>query len=141
MASRKKAPGGTTSKGASSKGAASKRKGKVGEREVAELARDCGFPSARRGQQRSGVDCADVIGIPGVHVEVKRTERLNLRSAVAQARRDANTGEIPAVLSRWSGGGWLAVVPADWLFRLLAAVEAARAADEALAFFEGTRGD
>lgn len=133
--SERSAPG----EAASKRGRASKRKGKVGEREVAELARACGFATARRGQQRSGLDCADVVGVPGVHLEIKRTERLNLRAAVAQARRDAAPGEVPAVLTRWSGGEWLAAVPAEWLLRLLAVVAKAKAAEDALAFFAAPR--
>ena len=50
----------------------SKRKGSNGEREIAKILRDHGY-EARRGQQYSGANGdADVIGVPGVHIEVKR---------------------------------------------------------------------
>jgi Holliday junction resolvase len=56
-------------------GKMSRTKGKVGEREVAELLRANGFHAARRGvQYQGGADSPDVIGLPGFHNEVKRTE-------------------------------------------------------------------
>lgn len=97
-----------------------RNKGKVGEREVAEIIKQFGWP-ARRGQQRSGVDQADVIdGPPGWHFEVKRTERLNLHKAVAQAKRDAPKGDAPVVVTRRNMGQWLAVVDFALLLDLIA---------------------
>ena len=56
----------------------SRNKGKVGERELAKKLREYGF-EARRGQQYCGADgSADVVGLEGVHIECKRTERLSL---------------------------------------------------------------
>jgi Holliday junction resolvase len=56
----------------------SKRKGKEGEREFAHLCQTFGF-QARRGQQyRGGPDSPDVVGLPFLHVEVKRRERVDL---------------------------------------------------------------
>ncbi len=64
----------------------SKEKGKHGEREVAELLRKYGF-DARRGQQFSGGDGSpDVVhNIEGLHIEVKRTEKFDLESAMTKA--------------------------------------------------------
>ena len=84
----------------------SKRKGKNGELEAAhEISRVFGV-EARRGQQFSGgEDSPDVIsGIPGVHWEVKRTNRLQIRKAVAQASADAGSEQLPIVLHRWDRG-------------------------------------
>ena len=56
----------------------SRNKGKIGELELAKLFRDHGFKS-RRGQQYCGTSGeADVTGLPGLHIECKRVERLNL---------------------------------------------------------------
>lgn len=75
----------------------SKRKGCRGERELAELFTAHGFP-ARRGQQfKGGVDSPDVVGVPGVHPEVKRVEKLNIYESLAQAIRDA-AGKKPAAV-------------------------------------------
>ena len=65
-----------------------KKKGKAGELEVARILRSYGYP-CRRGQQYSGANGdADVVGLPGIHIEVKRRERLDLnRRKWTQARR------------------------------------------------------
>ncbi len=105
----------------------SRTKGKVGELEFAALLRAQGYTEARRGQQfRGGGDSPDVVGVPGVHHEVKRTERLALYDAVDQARRDAAVGTMPVVAHRCNSkskscrGEWLFVLGADDYFRLLA---------------------
>ena len=47
----------------------SRQKGARGERELAGILRDYGFDS-RRGQQYCGLNGdADVIGLPGIHIE------------------------------------------------------------------------
>ena len=69
-------------------GKAQREKGKRGERELAGVFREYGY-DARRGQQYCGAaGNADVIGLPGIHVECKRVEKLNLLDAVAQAVHD-----------------------------------------------------
>lgn len=91
-------------------------KGKKGELELAHILRDYGYDT-RRGQQYCGANGeADVVGLPGVHVECKRVERLNLEDAVAQAQRDARPGEMPVVMHRRNRGQWLVTMPlADWV--------------------------
>lgn len=79
----------------------SRTKGKRGELELRDVLREEGWVHAQRGQQRSGLEQADVVGGPeGIHFEVKRVERLDLRGAVAQARQDAGEGELPVVAHR-----------------------------------------
>lgn len=94
----------------------SKRKGNIGEREAASFLREHGFSAARRGCQfRGSPDSPDVTGVPGWHLEIKRTERFKLRDAVAQASGDSG-GKLWCILHRWNNGKWLAVLPAeDWL--------------------------
>lgn len=78
----------------------SRQKGAAGERELAKALRSHGFET-RRGQQYCGSNGdADVVGLPGVHIECKRVERLNLEDAMAQSRADARPGEIPVVMHR-----------------------------------------
>lgn len=87
------------------------RKGKSGERELAAKCRELGVIGARRGKQYSGSeDSPDVVAWPGVHLESKRTERLQLRKAVEQANRDAGEN-VPVVAHRWNRGEWLLIVP------------------------------
>lgn len=84
----------------------SKAKGKRGELELAHELNRLGF-STRRGQQYNGADgSADVIGIPGLHIECKRAEALNLEKAMKQAEADRKPGEVPAVFHRRNGEAW-----------------------------------
>ena len=86
----------------------SKQKGKRGELEVAAILRNAGFKNARRSQQFAGMNGdADVVGLDGVHLEVKRNERLNIYEAMEQAQRDAKGMEIPWVVHRKNNKPWL----------------------------------
>ena len=100
-------------------------KGAAGERELAAVLRAAGY-GAVRGQQRSGLEQADVVGMDGWHVEVKRVELLNVWRAFAQAVRDAPAGARPLVAARRNRSEWLAVVRLSDLLQLLREVEAAR---------------
>ncbi len=93
----------------------SKEKGKAGERELAKKLREYGYDT-RRGQQFCGANGdADVVGLPGVHIEVKRTERLSLYDAMAQAISDSK-GDIPAVFHRKNNSDWLVIMRLeDWI--------------------------
>lgn len=94
----------------------SRRKGADGERELAGILRGYGYES-RRGQQYCGANGdADVVGLPGIHIECKRVERLNLYDAVDQAKSDAKAEEIPAVMHRCNNCEWLVTIPLDrWI--------------------------
>ena len=89
----------------------SRAKGAAGERELAHALNAALGITARRGQQFSGIEGEDVVGLPGVHVECKREERLNIFKAMAQASRDAKTsGKTPAVFHRKNKQPWLVTV-------------------------------
>lgn len=91
----------------------SRQKGAAGERELAKALRSHGFET-RRGQQYCGSNGdADVVGLPGVHIECKRVERLNLEDAMAQSRADARLGEIPVVMHRKNNCKWLVTLSID----------------------------
>ena len=96
----------------------SRNKGARGERELASVLRACGF-EARRGQQYSGASGnADVIGLDGVHIEVKRCERLSLYDALAQSKADARCGEIPMVVHRRNDCPWVVIVELEHFLAL-----------------------
>ncbi len=97
-------------------GKKSRDKGKRGEREFAKFCREQGY-EARRGQQYSGLEGEDVVGLPGIHVEVKRTERLSLYDAMAQAKSDAG-GKIPMVAHRKNNSRWLVIMEAERFFQI-----------------------
>ena len=91
----------------------SKQKGARGERELAKVLRAHGFET-RRGQQYCGANGdADVIGLPNIHIECKRVERLNLYDAMAQSKSDAKQDEIPVVMHRKDKCDWLVTLSLD----------------------------
>ncbi len=104
----------------------SRMKGKVGELELAKFLREHGFDEARRGVQYSGGgDSPDIVGLPGFHVECKRTERGSLYEWLEQARRDSEgTGRVPLVAHRKSHREWVAILPLTDLLRMIGELNA-----------------
>ena len=94
----------------------SKDKGGRGERELASKLREYGY-ECRRGQQYCGANGdADVVGLEGIHIECKRTERLSLYEALTQAKSDAREGEMPVVMHRKNHCEWVVIQPlSDWI--------------------------
>ena len=75
----------------------SRAKGKRFELTLARMLRADGY-EARRGQQFSGANGdADVVGLPGIHIEAKHAEQFRIYDWMDQAKRDARDGELPAV--------------------------------------------
>ena len=98
-------------------GRASQRKGADGERELAAILREHGYPAQRGGSLTYGT-VPDVTGLQGIHIECKRVERLDLPAAVEQATRDAARfcDGKPAVFHRKNGGKWLVTMTlTQWL--------------------------
>lgn len=95
-------------------GKAQREKGKRGEREFAAFCREHGYDVRRTAQYRGNTGAAgDVEGLPGIHVEVKRTETLRVWEYMNQAIHDANTagkGAIPIVSWRKSNYPWLVIM-------------------------------
>ena len=86
-------------------GRASRDKGKRGEREAAsELGALLGVDARRGAQHKGGPDSPDVVldGV-AIHVEAKRSERLSLYAALAQADEDAPRDAVPIVWHRANG--------------------------------------
>jgi Holliday junction resolvase len=102
-------------------GLKSKTKGKVGEREVAELLREFGY-NARRGQQfAGGGDSPDVVSdLEGFHIEVKRTgKQTDVFAALDQAKRDRKPGEDALVFHRKNNKDWIIAMDAREFLRLV----------------------
>ena len=88
----------------------SRQKGARGERELAKVLRAEGY-ECRRGQQFSAANGdPDVVGLPGIWIECKRVERLQIYDALAQAKRDAKNGDMPVVMHRKNDCEWIAVL-------------------------------
>ena len=97
-------------------GKSQREKGKRGERELAGILKSYGY-SAKRGVQYQGSpESPDVVGLPGIHIEVKRVERLNIENAVDQAVSDSAEGELACVFHRKNKRGWNVTMPLeDWM--------------------------
>ncbi len=95
----------------------SQRKGADGEKELQALLTESGYPVLRGGSQTYG-KVPDLYGLPGIHVECKRVEKLNISAAMQQAVADAarfNDGS-PAVFHRRNRQPWLVTMLfTDWL--------------------------
>lgn len=93
------------------------RKGADGERELAALLRAEGYEIDRGGTTSFGT-APDLSGLPGIHIEVKRREKLNVWEAMQQAIHDAarfNDG-APALFHRRNRTPWLVTMRlVDWL--------------------------
>jgi len=97
-------------------GTSSQRKGAAGERELANILREHGYDIDRGGLLSYG-EVPDLNGLPGIHIEVKRVEKLNVVTAFEQARRDAERfGGLPTLFHRRNRHPWLVTMAlADWL--------------------------
>lgn len=85
----------------------SRRKGADGELELKNKLIELGFPGCRRGQQYCGANGdADVVGIPGLHIECKRVQALNINAAMSQSMSDASDSEMPVVMHRKDRDYW-----------------------------------
>lgn len=80
----------------------SRDKGKRFEREIANYLKEHGY-DARRSAQYCGNtgDAADVVGLPGFHIECKHQERMCLYDWMDQAVRDSEkSGDTPIVIHK-----------------------------------------
>ena len=92
----------------------SREKGKRFERKLASiLKKDYGY-DCRRGQQYCGANGdADVIGLPGLHIEAKHQEKMQLYDWINQAKRDAKDGLLPVVFHKKNNYEILTSMPLD----------------------------
>ena len=93
------------------------KKGRHGEIELSRILNSNGIP-AKPGTALNFGTVPDVTGIDGIHVEVKRVEKLNVTEAMGQAVRDAEKfGDgLPALFHRRNRNPWLVTMRLeDWL--------------------------
>ena len=69
-------------------GAKSQRKGRAGELEIVKIFQAHGI-DARPGDPVSYGSTPDVVGVDGIHCEIKRSEKLRLTEWLEQAQRDS----------------------------------------------------
>ncbi len=98
-------------------GKSQQRKGADGERELVSVLNEYGFRTERGGSETYGT-VPDVIGLPDIHIEVKRVERLNVPEAMQQAIRDSRRFRDgkPALFHRRNRQPWLVtMLLEDWI--------------------------
>lgn len=107
-------------------GRRSRDRGCRGERALAAVLTEAGFPAHRGRQHRGGQDSPDV-RCPRLDqvfaIECKYTEKLSLYPALEQARRDGGGQRVPLVCHRRNHKEWLAVLPLADFLKLLKRLE------------------
>ncbi len=115
---------GATKSLASKMGKRSRSRGQRGERELRDkIIEIFGLPT-RRGTNLTGQQDIEG-GIPGVHHEVKRVERLNIYKAMGQAMGDADEHLIPVVFHRKDRAPWMVTFQLDDIIRVADKVRSA----------------
>ena len=111
----------------------SKAKGKKGELELAAKLREYGYDVRRSVQYNGKAEDGqpDLVGLPHIHVECKRTETLRLYDAIDQAKRDSEiTGDHPVVFHRRNNCEWVAIMPLEDFMALYREYEAGRSIED-----------
>ena len=96
----------------------SKQKGARFERQLASRFREYGYDARRTAQYCGNTgDASDVVGLPGIHIEAKHQERMQLYDWMAQAKRDsAGTNTLPAVFHKKNNASILVTMEfEDWM--------------------------
>lgn len=95
----------------------SQRKGRAAELELSRILQSHGYP-VEAGRAQSYGEVPDLSGLPGVHIECKRTEALRLTEWMAQATSDAEKFHdgAPTIFHRRNRQGWLVTMRLeDWM--------------------------
>ena len=98
-------------------GRASQRKGRAGEIELAHALQGYGY-DVQPGRAVSYGEVPDLSGLPLIHIECKRVEKLNVPEAMAQAVRDADKFHDgrPTLFHRRNRQPWLVTMRLeDWI--------------------------
>ena len=96
----------------------SRNKGKRAENELAHVLQSYGYETKRMAQFAGGIESPDVSGLPGIHIECKRVENLNIHKAYEQAVRDSEGKAIPAVFHRRNREPWMVTMSLDDFMRI-----------------------
>lgn len=98
----------------------SKQKGARFERLLASMFREHGYEARRTAQYCGNTgDASDVVGLPGIHIEAKHQERMQLYDWMDQAKRDAaGTGNVPVVFHKKNNAEVLVTMQFDSFMEL-----------------------
>ena len=100
-------------------GKGSQQKGRRGEIELRDRLKEYGY-DVECGEPQSFGKFPDLVGLPGIHIECKRVERLNVPEAMQQAVRDSERFQdgMPALFHRRNRQPWLVTVRLDDFMRM-----------------------
>lgn len=106
----------------------SKEKGARFERLLASKFREYGYSECRRTAQYCGNtgDSADIIGLPGIHIEAKNQEKMYLYDWIEQAKRDSEASKksnLPVVFHKKNNHEILASMPLDVFMKIYSEYE------------------
>jgi hypothetical protein len=106
----------------------SKQKGARFERLLASKFREYGYEARRTAQYCGNTgDASDVVGLPGLHIEAKHQERMQLYDWHAQAKRDAAASgklDLPAVFHKKNNAPILVTMELDDFMKIYTEYEA-----------------
>ena len=105
-----------------------------GHKEFSRLCREQGFEAVRC--IRGHLDCC---GLPGIHVSIRRTERLRMDDAMAQAAAEAGD-RFPVLAHRSNHQPWRITMDLDTFFHLYRAFTKIHLPDPALPVSEPSHG-
>ena len=109
----------------------SKQKGARFERLLASKFREYGYDARRTAQYCGNTgDASDVVGLPGLHIEAKHQERMQLYEWHAQAKRDAAAGgenRLPVVFHKKNNAPILVTMELDDFMKIYTEYEAGNA--------------
>lgn len=91
-------------------------KGAAAEREIVNILKDKGLKAQRTAplQAAPGVsEDADVIGVEGCYLEIRRRERVQIDAWCAETELAAPPGQTPCVVWRRSRQPWRVALPLD----------------------------
>jgi Holliday junction resolvase len=93
-------------------GRSAQAKGRRGEFELAAYLQEHGYPDAKPGAALNYGTQPDITGIPGLHIECKRHEKLEVSKWYRQAQTDAERMQDgkPAVIYRRNREQWMIVL-------------------------------
>lgn len=104
-------------------GSMSRRKGAVAEREIVHILEGKGLKAQRTAplQAAPGTsEDADVIGVEGHYLEIRRRERVEIDKWCAETELAAPTTQVPCVVWRKTRQPWRVALPLDDFLDLVA---------------------
>ena len=102
----------------------SRAKGKRAELELCSILAPY-WPAVCRNLDQFSADKRDVLNVPGLHIQVKHVEQLNIWKALNQAITESDPTDIPVVAFRRNRSPWYAAMELEELIPLLRLKEAA----------------